>query len=712
MTEDVARYAWPAGRLGEAMEALGRHAGLIAGASRGLSPPGPVLAAEGEALDRWVEAAAAWLGFEAEPAETPYPEVAALVVSGGPALVRLPSAGAPSFLALLRGTRRHARLLTPELRVVRVAAAPVRAALRRGAEARLSAEVDGILETTGVRRSRRPRARSAMLAQLLAGARATSGWQLRTAGDAPVLAQAAEAGLPSQLALLVFAEAATSALWVGSWWLLGWICSADRPDPGWLLAWVLLLATSLAGRLGVTALVGAVAIRAGSILKRRLLAVSLGMDPDVARRTGVGRLYGLVMESGAIDGLGLSGGLAALAPATELVLAVGILALGSGGWPHAGLLVATIAATLGLAARYAGLRQRWTEERLEATHELVERMVGHRTRLAQEPRGLRHEDEDLALDHYARTSDRLDHIGSVLRIVVPRGWLIVGLLGLAPAFIAGEASASGLAVGLGGVLLAYQALGVVCGSIEGIAAAWVAWRLLAPLRETGAGREPPAHPDYAVPPPRPAVEGDAPPRLDARELTFAYPGPRGPVLCGASIAVRDGARILLQGRSGGGKSTLAALLAGLRAPTSGLLLWDGLDPGTLGALGWRRRVALAPQFHENHVLMGPLAFNLLMGRRWPPRREDLEEAERVCRALDLGALLDRMPAGIHQVVGETGWQLSHGERSRLYLARALLQGVDLIILDESFSALDPRTLRTALSYVMERAPALLVVAHP
>ena len=65
-----------------------------------------------------------------------------------------------------------------------------------------------------------------------------------------------------------------------------------------------------------------------------------------------------------------------------------------------------------------------------------------------------------------------------------------------------------------------------------------------------------------------------------------------------------------------------------------------------------------------------------------------------------------------QLVGETGWQLSHGERSRLYIARALLQGAELIVLDESFAALDPQTLRDALAYVLEQAPTVLVVAHP
>jgi ATP-binding cassette subfamily B protein len=121
---------------------------------------------------------------------------------------------------------------------------------------------------------------------------------------------------------------------------------------------------------------------------------------------------------------------------------------------------------------------------------------------------------------------------------------------------------------------------------------------------------------------------------------------------------------------------------------------------------------LAPQFHDNHVLMGTLAFNLLMGRGWPPRPEDVAEAERVCRGLDLGPLLDRMPSGLLQQVGETGWQLSHGERGRMYLARALLQGADLLVLDESFTALDPHTLRHALTFVLAEAPALLVIAHP
>jgi ATP-binding cassette subfamily B protein len=206
--------------------------------------------------------------------------------------------------------------------------------------------------------------------------------------------------------------------------------------------------------------------------------------------------------------------------------------------------------------------------------------------------------------------------------------------------------------------------------------------------------------------------GSTQPLLLAKEISFRYSSSARPVLQDCSLEIFDGERILLEGPSGGGKTTLAAVLTGLRSPEAGSLLLWGYDRQILGTEEWRRRVVMAPQFQENHVFTETFGFNLLMGRRWPPRDQDLEEAEEICRELGLGEVLDRMPSGFQQMLGESGWQLSHGERSRMYIARTLLQKADMVVLDESFGALDPENLQRALQCVLKRAPTLLVIAHP
>jgi ATP-binding cassette subfamily B protein len=199
---------------------------------------------------------------------------------------------------------------------------------------------------------------------------------------------------------------------------------------------------------------------------------------------------------------------------------------------------------------------------------------------------------------------------------------------------------------------------------------------------------------------REPAQEQAPPAsalVEARNVYYRYQ--RGaPVLRDVTFTIERGARVLLTSPSGGGKSTLLSLVNGLRRPSSGVILQGG-------------RVATAPQFHENHVFTDTFLFNLLMGRGWPPTSSDIRLAETICGEVGLGELLEKMPAGMNQLVGDTGWQLSHGERSRLFLARALLQGGELVLLDESFAALDPENLRLALVTARERAESLVVVAH-
>jgi ATP-binding cassette subfamily B protein len=441
------------------------------------------------------------------------------------------------------------------------------------------------------------------------------------------------------------------------------------------------------------------------VLRDRILHGLLRLDTEPLRAAGIGQLMGRVADVEAVESLALGGGLSAAVGMFELATGLCVLALGAA---PAGQL--TFAAGWGLVGAVLAVRVRralgaWSGERLGLTHDLVERMVGQRTLVAQEPPELWHRDEARALAVYASRGRALDRAAALLTVVVPRGWLIGALVLLAPRFGDAAARPGALAASLGGILFVASALRKLAQAFPALGAAAIAWRNIGAL----VAADPPSTP---AAPATPAPTSDGVALIEARGLGFRYPGRSAPVLDGCGFEIRRGDRLLLEGPSGGGKSTLAALLCGLRAPSSGSLRLDGAEASALGAERWRARVGAAPQFHENHVFSASLLFNLLLGRAWPPRREDVALAETICRELGLGPLLARMPSGLEQLVGESGWQLSHGERGRLYIARSLLQPLDARVFDESFAALDPETLERALACVLARAETLVVIAHP
>lgn len=711
---------WPAESAGRALEALGRGGGLAPRDVEAGSPPPSVAREGGDSLGLWIESAARWLGLEAEPRPLRYTDVVRLARdTEAPTLVRVPGEGEPRFVALLSARKGSAALVCPDLEVRRVRSEELGALLCRTTERPLAAEVGRLLEEIGVPGRRRARARASILEQRLGPNWIAECWSLRNPPAAPLWRRARQARLVPRLAVFFVSHVAQYALWLLSWWVIGQAALGGRADRGLLAAWVLLLLTTIPLRLAETWSAGLFAIGAGGLIKQRLLQGALKFEPEEIRHEGVGHLLGRVFEGDAVESLALGGGLLGVLAAVELAFGAWVLWAGAGGWLHVSLLAAWVALVVALGWVYYRRRLAWTESRLKLTHNLVEVMVGHRTRLAQEARERWHVGEDHSLENYLRQSAGMDGVAAKLAALVPRGWLVLGVAALAPAYASGEATAASLAVGLGGILLVFRALGKLAESLASLAGAAVAWRKVAPLFEAAARPDEAGAPSYSVnarsPVAReaePHVEPEARAVAEAHDLVFRYRGREEPVLRGCSLRIEAGERLLLEGPSGGGKSTLASLLTGMRRPDSGLLLLGGLDRHTLGLDGWRRRVVSAPQFHENHVLTETFAFNLLMGRRWPPRVEDYAEAEAVCRELGLGELLARMPGGFEQMVGESGWQLSHGERSRLFIARALLQRADLLVLDESFAALDPENLRLALACVLKRAPALLVIAHP
>jgi ATP-binding cassette subfamily B protein len=194
-------------------------------------------------------------------------------------------------------------------------------------------------------------------------------------------------------------------------------------------------------------------------------------------------------------------------------------------------------------------------------------------------------------------------------------------------------------------------------------------------------------------------------------LEYVYPDSRRQVLRDVNLELGESDKVLLTGGSGSGKSTFGALLAGRLQPSAGTVLSQGIDRYLVGAKGWLNQVCYVPQPGGNHVLTDTFAFNLLLGRCWPPTAADLKEAQAVAERLGLGPLIEKMPAGMMQMVGEGGWRLSQGEQARLFLARGILQGAKLLVVDELLAPLDPETSLEVLEAIEALPSQLLLIAH-
>ena len=685
--------AWPAERLSGAIQALAFESGLSK-KSGAASVPGESLEDVGERI----ALAAQQLDLEAQPVEAPYIDFARQLRSMGPAVLSLPD----GFLAVVRGRRRGIRVLGADGRVHSVPLESIRAAACRDLEAPLLQQIEEVLRRADIPKPRRLKARQAMLRERFGAMPVRGIWLLRLPPGSDFWTQLRRARVPRRVVSLAALHSIQYVFWLAAWWLIGAAALNGRFESAWLVAWALLLLTLVPLRVTITWLQGATAVAGGAILKQRLFFGALHMDPDSIRHQGVGQLLGRVIESEAVEAMALSGGFLGLVAVIELAFAAVVLGMGVGGAMQVIALPVWVAITAAIAREYFFRYRAWTDARLTMTHDLVESMVGHRTRLAQQAPENWHAEEDQALDEYLGQSRALDRYAAFLLAAVPRGWVVLGLAALIPAFASGG-SEPRVAVAIGGILLAWRAFKRLSAGLSQVVGAMVAWRRVAPLFHAAAG--------VSGDGTRTIVRKETESVIDAQNLVFRYQPDDEPVLRDCNLKVARNERVVLEGPSGGGKSTLVSLLTGMRRAESGSLEIGGLDARVLGVRAWRRTVAAAPQFQDNHVLAETLAFNLLMARDRMPSANDLAEAAEVARELGLGDLLARMPSGMLQMVGETGWQLSHGERSRLYIARALLQNAGLVVLDESFAALDPENLKLVMQCVLKRAPTLLVIAH-
>jgi ABC-type multidrug transport system fused ATPase/permease subunit len=263
--------------------------------------------------------------------------------------------------------------------------------------------------------------------------------------------------MPALVVRILVNHMLLSLVLAGSFWILGRAALQAHLETGWLAGWIAGIACAIPLRLREVWWQGLFSIRVGTLLKQQLLAGILKLTPDEIRLDGIGRHFGRVAESEVVELLALGGALLAVLSLVDLILAAIILSLGAGGWLHVAALAAWMLVAFALTWRHYTMQRRWSAARIDITHDLLERMLGHRTRLAQLPLEQWHDGEDRRLSDYCETSRVMDHRTMHLSAILPAGWLVLALLTLLPAFAGGTAPASALAISAGGILLALRA---------------------------------------------------------------------------------------------------------------------------------------------------------------------------------------------------------------------------------------------------------------
>jgi ATP-binding cassette subfamily B protein len=192
------------------------------------------------------------------------------------------------------------------------------------------------------------------------------------------------------------------------------------------------------------------------------------------------------------------------------------------------------------------------------------------------------------------------------------------------------------------------------------------------------------------------------------DVAFAYPTrPDAPVLARVELEMEPGKVLALVGASGGGKSTIAALLARLYDPSAGRVTLDGTDIRELDTVWLREQIGAVAQ--EPVLFAATIAENIRYGR---PGASDAE-VEAAASAANADTFVRAFPEGYQTMVGERGVRLSGGQKQRIAIARALLKDPRILVLDEATSALDSESehlVQEALDRLMD-GRTVLVIAH-
>ena len=195
------------------------------------------------------------------------------------------------------------------------------------------------------------------------------------------------------------------------------------------------------------------------------------------------------------------------------------------------------------------------------------------------------------------------------------------------------------------------------------------------------------------------------PKIRFRQVSFSYDGSDKYALKNLSVDIQKGETVGIIGGTGSGKSTLVQLIPRFYDATKGEVLVDGIDVRAYPFQQLRKEIGMVPQ--EAVLFSGTIESNL----RWAKQEasgEELRKALRVAQALDF---VEKLPDGLRSPVNQGGKNFSGGQKQRLTIARALVGDPQILILDDSSSALDFATdaaLRRAIRQETQNMTVLIV----
>jgi ATP-binding cassette subfamily B protein len=190
-------------------------------------------------------------------------------------------------------------------------------------------------------------------------------------------------------------------------------------------------------------------------------------------------------------------------------------------------------------------------------------------------------------------------------------------------------------------------------------------------------------------------------------VAFSYPG-RATIFKEMNIELRRGEITALNGESGSGKSTVAALIMRMYQPQSGTIKADGINIEHINLSHWRSSVSIVPQNPE--LFDATIMENIAPGEADP----DIERILKLCDELNISEFVVNLPLGFETRTGENGSRLSRGQQQRIAMARALYRNCGILILDEATSSLDKESEETIIGAILrekEKGRIILMISH-